>query len=238
MTFPTIASLKRIRWRYVFIRLSTAPGVIVHEFAHRFMCSVFGVPVADTVYFQMTGRPGYVKHATPRSWIQSVSISFAPLVINILAAVLAFQYSLGIHSGRGVFSIGLGLGLIWLTFVFLLHSIPSTADTRAVWEVCRQRWYRWPLELIIGPVFLIRALGGKVGIFRIMAPLSVSLIAIAISAHGITAETLVSCIREGSWGCWDTDLVLFDMMTESILWFTDYILDWFLEQQAGSGSTR
>jgi hypothetical protein len=76
------------------ISLLTFPGVIVHEWAHKIACNLFGVAVSRVVYFKLDfklagGEAGYVQHEIPKRYIESLCISSAPLFVNTLVALLA-----------------------------------------------------------------------------------------------------------------------------------------------------
>jgi len=45
------------RW---LIALVTFPGIILHEWAHKFFCDRTGVPVYKTCYFRLGNPAGYV----------------------------------------------------------------------------------------------------------------------------------------------------------------------------------
>lgn len=110
----------------------TFPGVIVHEFAHRFFCDILQVPVYDTCYFKMdkSRTRGYVIHEHEKNIRDAFLISLAPLIINtILSAVLMLpgiiqMFVLDID--RPTFGL---LFLLWVGFTVGLRAIPSDVDT-------------------------------------------------------------------------------------------------------------
>ncbi|MCU4751878.1 metalloprotease family protein [Halobacteria archaeon AArc-curdl1] len=152
--------------------LLTAPGVVVHEFAHKTVCDLTGVPVVDVSYFQFGDPAGYVRHQEPSTYRTSFLISVAPFFVNtILALVLftGFWHLLGTLGPlefervllEGVIDAPLEMqaGLVvlaWLGFVIGLQAFPSTGDANTLWTRTRGEWRSAPLVLVGLPfVFLI-----------------------------------------------------------------------------------
>jgi hypothetical protein len=109
------------------ISLITFPGIIIHEWAHKKFCRLFGVPVFKVVYFRFGDPAGYVLHEEPRTFGKTFWISIGPLVINSLSAIL-----LSAAASRIVFGSGFWFILIWLAFSFGMHSFPSNEDSRNI----------------------------------------------------------------------------------------------------------
>jgi len=80
-------------------------GVIVHEAAHWFMCTLFNIPVKETVFFhiesneiedtKITKIGGYILMGDVNSLIASIGIAIAPLIINgLLVAIIVYYWPL------------------------------------------------------------------------------------------------------------------------------------------------
>lgn len=164
----------------VFYRLAMAPGVVVHEFAHRQACRFVGVPVTEVVYFRFGDPPGYVRHAQPGRYRESFVISVAPFFVNTavsLAAFLGFgvlAWSIGVADAIVVGDVGTtvnGLWAVanaaslervallvvlgWLGLVVGLQAFPSTGDANALWTRSRAEWRRSPVVLLGVPIVAV-----------------------------------------------------------------------------------
>lgn len=116
----------------------TFPGVILHEWAHKFFCERTGVPVQEVMYFQFGESPaGYVRHAQPKSGSQHLLISLGPLLINTAAC-----FVLAVFAGQAKSGSILNAGLIWLAVSAGMHAFPSGADIDGAIQGVRQFWVR------------------------------------------------------------------------------------------------
>lgn len=194
--------------RSIGFRLATAPGIILHELAHRVACGLVGVAVVDVAYFRLTGRPGYVQHEEPSTWTGTVVVALAPLVVNVLVAALSLQYAVAVHGGEGAGAVAVGGGLVWLSLAALVHAVPSLQDVRQIWAATLARWTRYPLVVVVAPVYAVRALGRRVGIYRITTPAAVVLVVAFVALHGLSVRAVGSCLRGGAWGCWSAPVLL------------------------------
>ena len=144
--------------------LLAAPGVVVHEFAHKLACDLANVPVIETVYFQFGDPPGYVRHHQPSAYRTSFLISIAPFFVNTIVALLASFWfwvllsTLGsLHAPvelleglvaaepptqAGVFVLG------WLGLSIGQHAFPSNGDAATLWDRTRAEWRSTPLVLV------------------------------------------------------------------------------------------
>lgn len=132
----------------------TAPGVVLHEFAHRLACDVLGVRVTDVSYLQRAdgdGRLGYVSHVVPRSYTKRVLIAVAPFVVNVsvaagvlLAANQYFEDTVYLAAAY------------YLGFAVLYHAFPSTGDAETL-KPHSWRGYLHPAFILFLPftVFLL-----------------------------------------------------------------------------------
>ncbi len=137
-----------------WLSLATAPGVVLHELAHRLACTVLGVRVTEVSYLQLpdeSGRLGYVRHVVPRSYTKRVLISVSPFAVNVfvaagvvLAATLYFDDI--VHRAAAYY----------LGFSALFHAFPSEGDARTL-TPHSWRGYLHPAFLLFLPftVFLL-----------------------------------------------------------------------------------
>jgi hypothetical protein len=122
-----------------FIALLTFPGVIVHEFAHRFFCDLQGVPVYHVQYFIPGSKTaGQVLHAHTTAR-HALWIAYAPLIINsALCMILTFPCAAKIMLGTECAAVPSGLASmlykvsVWLGFSIGFNSVPSKHDVQDV----------------------------------------------------------------------------------------------------------
>lgn len=142
----------------IAIFLFVLPGVVVHEFAHASACRLVGVRVIEAVYFRFGNPPGYVRHATPDRYRQSVVISVAPFLLNTLVAFAAFVGALlvvaaagGVRTAPLEYAVVAGV-LGWIGLSVGMAAFPSTTDARTLWTRSRREWRRSPAVLLGLPV--------------------------------------------------------------------------------------
>jgi len=191
------------RRRSVLFRLATAPGIVLHELAHRLTCLLAGIPVESVAYLQLTGPPGYVQHATPSRWSTTALIALAPLAGNVAVAAVLVEYSLATYTGSGIDAVATGVLLWWIAVAALIHSLPSSTDLGTVWTATTARWYRFPLAIVVGPLYALRRLAGVVGTYRLTVPLSLVALGGLIGLHDLSLAVFLDCVLAGRWGCWD-----------------------------------
>ena len=108
----------------------TFPGVIIHEFAHKFFCSLTGTKVLEVCYFRFGNPAGFVIHEKPATIWQHILIGIGPLFVNtglgLLIGILAMPLK---HSIPPLFFI-----LFWLAISTAMHSFPSTGDAKSIWN--------------------------------------------------------------------------------------------------------
>jgi hypothetical protein len=111
------------------ISLLTFPGIIVHEFAHRFFADLAKVPVYQVSYFRLGNPAGYVIHGPVKGLKDSFLISIGPLIVNtVLCALITFSavfpiYILDAEEYSWVFGL-----LLWIGFSIGMHAFPSNDD--------------------------------------------------------------------------------------------------------------
>lgn len=140
------------------IAILTFPGVIVHEFAHKFFCDHFGIPILKVCYFRFGNPAGYVIHEEPENVYQHIIISIGPFLINsIVGAIIAFPGALSFLK-QGSPSM-LGYFLLWLGVSIAMHAFPSIGDARCIWKAVWKRRTPLPARLLGAPIVVLIYLG-------------------------------------------------------------------------------
>lgn len=124
--------------KYYFLNLLVAPGIIAHELAHAISCFLGRVKIFKIKLFRFGDPAGYVEHAVPDGFLQSLVISAGPLIFNTLIALLIFSQFSFLVSIKSFVS-------IWLGFVVGLNAIPSMGDVEVLWRVSKKRIRKNPL---------------------------------------------------------------------------------------------
>ena len=132
----------------------TFPGVVVHELAHAMFCRLFGLPIYEICYFQLStgrGQPaGYVVHGRASRAGQDLMVSIGPFFVNtILGAVIAAPSATAFALGSPD---GLDLFLLWLGVSIAMHAFPSMGDARSAWGSVHRPTTPWPTKAIGIPV--------------------------------------------------------------------------------------
>jgi hypothetical protein len=140
------------RW---LIALVTFPGIILHEWAHKFFCDRTKVPVYKTCYFRLGNPPGYVIHGPIDSFGKAFLIAIAPFLVNTIVALILFFIAVIIPPG-------LVTGLLcWLGISIAMHSFPSSEDADSLWHYSKKSWWRNPLAIFGFPVVGLIKLASK-----------------------------------------------------------------------------
>lgn len=128
----------------------TAPGVVAHELSHAFFCVFAGVKIHRINLFRFGRTAGFVVHDEPNKMLPAFLISFGPLLINSLLALLLFSQitKLGYEDWRA-------FACLWLGVALGLHSIPSTGDARSLMLMTNRRVWRNPFALVVYPFVLL-----------------------------------------------------------------------------------
>lgn len=115
------------------IALLTFPGVMLHEWAHKYFCERAGIRVIEVKYFQLGDDiAGYVRHDEPNSFRQSFFISFGPLLVNSSVA-----FALGASAAQSIGGSILQYLLLWLAISVGMHTLPSNQDASHVMQAAR-----------------------------------------------------------------------------------------------------
>lgn len=140
----------------IIFRLLEAPGVILHEFGHLFFCLLSGVKVYRIKLFGFKNPVGFVEHAEPEKFFQSLLISFGPLTMNSLIVLIVFS-----QINEPYISIT-NLIFTWIGCVAALHSIPSNGDASTLHLLTKQRLRRNPTVaigyLFVGTIYVLNIL--------------------------------------------------------------------------------
>jgi hypothetical protein len=128
------------------IALVTFPGIILHEWAHKFFCDRTNVPVYKTRYFRLGNPPGYVLHGPADSFGKAFLIDTAPFLVNTTIAVISYSIALIIPLNLPAYI------LYWLGISTAVHSFPSSGDADNLWDSSKKAWRHNPLALLGFPV--------------------------------------------------------------------------------------
>jgi len=122
---------------------------VVHEFGHLIFCWLAGVKVHQIKLFQLgKTTAGFVIHDEPSKFYQAILISFGPLILNSLLALLCFSQFKPPYYQWPLFI------YLWLGIAVGLHAIPSTGDAKSLLQTTNHRIWRNPLILIGYPFVL------------------------------------------------------------------------------------
>lgn len=112
-------------------------GVIVHEWAHKTACRLFGVKVLEVKYFDWSTGGGYVRHEKTNSLTASFAISLAPVVTNlVLAFIVGWVYALLKY--WGVESVLVFFVLLYLGVSIGMHAFPSHEDVANISALAKE----------------------------------------------------------------------------------------------------
>jgi hypothetical protein len=138
------------------IAIITFPGIILHEWAHKFLCDRTNVPVYKTCYFRLGNPAGYVIHGPVDSYWKIFLIAIAPYLVNTLAAILLFLVAINTSLGATNYV------FYWLGISIAIHSFPSSEDADNLWSYSKRFWWHDPLALfgfpVVGLIKLARTL--------------------------------------------------------------------------------
>ena len=136
-----------MKFLYILYNFLTAPGVVLHELGHVLFCVTAGVKVHKIKLFQFGQTAGYVVHDEPQKFFAGFLVSFGPLIVNSLTALLLFS-QWGEPYGRREWL------FLWLGVAFGLHAIPSTQDAYSLFQLANRRFWKNPLVIIGYPLIL------------------------------------------------------------------------------------
>lgn len=134
---------------FYFYTLITAPGIIMHELGHLIFCLFSGVKVYKIKLFGFGKKAGYVVHDEPQKFYQGFLISFGPLILNSLTALVLFSLYKPPYLSQT------SLLCLWLGFSISLHAIPSDGDATALFNLASHRIWKNPLVSLGYPFILI-----------------------------------------------------------------------------------
>lgn len=166
------------------IALATFPGIILHEWSHKFFCERLGVSVQKVCYFRLGNPSGYVIHAPINHLGKALVVVIAPLLLNTSVSIAIFALAFKI-SPYTSFS----LALCWFGISLAMHSFPSTHDLESLYRSAKRVGIHSPLALLSLPaLWLIRALRPRDTIWPglIFAMVILIFTAFLVKANGLT----------------------------------------------------
>ena len=128
------------------IALVTFPGVILHEWSHKFFCDRTGIPVYKTCYFRLGNPSGFVLHGPVDSYGKTFVISTAPFLTNTVISVILFAIAIILPHNW------VSYVLMWLGLSTALHAFPSNEDADSLWNYSKLNWRRSPLAFLTFPI--------------------------------------------------------------------------------------
>jgi hypothetical protein len=154
-------------WLSQLYYLLTAPGVVIHELAHKHTAEDLGLAVVEYRLFQFGNPAGYVNHETPRTYRGILAVSAAPFLLNTMLA-LCLYLAIGIstyytdlatlsHLQIALMVIGL-----WVALSSSLHAFPSAQDISNINTAAKRRWAKTPLGsrgllgILTMPIFTLK----------------------------------------------------------------------------------
>ncbi|HEY3272879.1 MAG TPA: DUF3267 domain-containing protein [Methanocella sp.] len=133
----------------ILVTWITFPGVILHEWSHKFFCDRAGIPVYEVKYFRFGNPAGYVRHGEVTRYRDAFLITIAPFIVNTLCAIAMFIVpALNVDAT-------LKIPFIWLGLSFAIHAFPSDGDAGSLWAHSKRMWRKNPVALIGFPLVII-----------------------------------------------------------------------------------
>lgn len=128
------------------IALLTFPGIVLHEWSHKFFCDRLAIPVRKTCYFTLGNPSGYVIHSEVKNFNKMLLVTIAPFLTNTAFALAVFVLALQMPRRTGVY-----FGLCWLGVAIAMHSLPSVQDLHNLYLHAKQSWKHNALALLSLP---------------------------------------------------------------------------------------
>jgi hypothetical protein len=128
------------------IALITFPGIILHEWAHKFFCDRTKVPVYKTCYFRLGNPAGYVIHGQVDNYGKAFLIATAPFLVNTTISAILFSIAVILPLGLAAYV------LYWLGISIAMHAFPSSQDADMLWSHSKKDWRRNPLAVLGFPI--------------------------------------------------------------------------------------
>jgi hypothetical protein len=132
-----------------FISLITFPGVMLHEWSHKFFCDRAGIPVYKVKYFQLGNPAGYVIHGEITRYRDALLVTIAPFLVNSLFAMIMFLFPLLFKNDL------VNYVFMWLGICFGLHAFPSDGDAKSLWGHSKRMWRQNPVALLGFPLVIL-----------------------------------------------------------------------------------
>ncbi len=140
------------------IYYSILPGIFMHEIAHAFV--IFILPNTKITQLNLTSHVEYEYYNMTAT--RAFLIGYAPLFFNTIISLVSLYYLTQIHLFENIESILLSIGLVYLSLVTAFTSLPSISDAIAPLKSLWQQLFtlRFPIIILIGPLFLILSIPG------------------------------------------------------------------------------
>lgn len=118
----------------------TVLGVVLHELAHQFVAELFDLEVTEVDY------TSHVQHEAPRTLVQAVLVSGAPLAVNTAFAAAALFLAVGSTPFElaALSATPYDAIMVFVAFSLLFRAMPSVQDISNVFGGARRRlsWRR------------------------------------------------------------------------------------------------
>lgn len=147
----------------------TIPGVIIHEYGHKFFCDLLGVEVKKVCYFRFGNPSGYVIHKVPKSFFQILLIVFGPFLIGTFFSILCYIYSF-FYKGEWAEWI-----FIWIGFSSAYNSFPSDGDAKVLWRETNRHIRKNILAVIGYPFSLLIWLQNRLSVLYLDAVYAIAI---------------------------------------------------------------
>lgn len=137
------------------------PGVVVHEFSHKFFCEISGVRVQKICYFRFGNPAGFVVHDEAENFLQSFFITIGPFILGtIFAAVCFFAFEKNSESFYRFL-------YLWFGISIAINCFPSSGDAKSFFTSSRRHFWKNPLAITGFPIALLLWLISLLHIFWI-----------------------------------------------------------------------
>lgn len=143
----------------ILVTWATFPGVILHEWGHKFFCDRAGIPVYEVKYFGFGDPAGYVRHGEITRYRDAFLVTIAPFIINSIFAIAMFI--LPVFKVNGT----IDLFFMWLGASFAMHAFPSDGDAKHLWAHSQSSWRANPVALIGFPLVIVIFIANLLRIF-------------------------------------------------------------------------
>lgn len=138
--------MKKYLYKFLeFYYLFTFIGTVIHEFAHEQAVVSRNLEVTEVDYFSLSGSSlGYVKHESPRTYMDMFIIGLAPILVNTIVSICCFIGVFIVYSSSSAIEPLLRYSVIlilsWIGISSSLHAFPSSTDVKNIINVKKLLW--------------------------------------------------------------------------------------------------